>query len=192
MVHFFRIFPRLVWGCMNAIFSTKPQVLSFLAHCCPILGQKRIIWVLLSLSLRVTRWEVCRPRAKSRISGPAAGSACKRRCGHIDAAIVTSPLRKAQSLPYHSTPSLLLIPIFELASRHFSNAAAFVVLATRSPSCRVVDYFSTVSGWLRLQFDEWTAIFNGFRMASTTVSSSGLLWVVDYDFKFCPRCARLV
>ena len=39
------------------------------------------------------------------------------------------------------------------------------------------------------EFDYMTTIFNGFRMASTTGSTSGL---VDYDFKKFPRCARLV
>ena len=56
-------------------------------------------------------------------------------------------------------------------------------------SCRLVDYFSTVPGWLRLQFDYMTTIFNGFRMASTTGSTRG---VVDYDLNNFTRCARLV
>ena len=34
--------------------------------------------------------------------------------------------------------------------------------------------FSTGPGWLRLQFDQSTTVFDDFRMASTTVLTSGL------------------
>merc|ERR1712159_810578 len=56
----------------------------------------------------------------------------------------------------------------------FSLTSASTSDCTRVPRCRLLDYFLTVLGWLRLQFDLWTTIFNGFRMASTTDSTSGL------------------
>ena len=84
-----------------------------------------------------------------------------------------------------------ILPEFRISQKWSGNdkmSRDFEKNVTRGSSCRLVDYFSTVSEWLRLQFDQWTTIFNGFRMASTTVPTSGL---VDYDFKKFPRCARL-